>query len=469
LETYARDLRDISEIDQAVNWVDRQSAVGSTDINRALLEAAAIVDPERPTYLIFLTDGLPTEGVVENTQILNNFAASAPKSLRLFAFGVGYDVDTFLLDSLAQEHHGASTYVIPGESLDEVLSSFYAKVSTPVLMGLQLDFGDLAAYDLYPNPLPDLFAGSQIVVVGRYRGGGFTDITLTGSLDDNTQTFNFPGQQFTDEPQDSENLSFIPRLWATRKIGYLLNQIRLNGPDQELIDQIVRLSIRFGIVTPYTSYLVSESLPLGTDQQDRIAEETFNEMKSAPAAPSFGQDAVEQAAGEGALRDADQVTAPPAEADNHIQIVGARTFVYADGTWVDTAFEPDKMQVIQVAFLSDDYFALVAADSQLAAAFALGPSVIVLSNGNAYQVVPADSTVTATEIPEKQIPQTTTELQPEITLTPNADISTPQAEPNSSSSAIGSLCGGSMILPIAIFPLLGLLSLRICKKNKITR
>jgi len=370
-----------------------------------------------------------------------------------------------LLDSLAQEHHGASTYVIPGESLDEVLSSFYARVSTPVLMDLQLDFGNMVTYDLYPNPLPDLFAGSQIVVVGRYRGGGRSDITLTGSLDDRIQTFTFPEQQFAAESADSENLSSIPRLWATRKIGYLLNQIRLNGPDQELIDQIVRLSIRFGIVTPYTSYLVTESLPLGTEQQDRIAEETFNEMKSAPAAPSFGQDAVEQAAGEGALRDADQVTAPPAEADNHIRIVGARTFVYADGTWVDTAFEPDKMQTDQVAFLSEDYFALVAADTQLGAAFALGPSVIVLSNDNVYQVVPADSTVPALEIPETQVPQTTIELEPTITLTPNIDISPPETEPDSSSSGSGFLCGGSMI-PLVLVPLLGLLSLRICKNKK---
>ena len=465
LESYARDLRGTSEIDQAVNWVDRQSAVGSTDINRALLEAADMTDPERPTYLIFLTDGLPTEGVVESAQILNNFAVNAPPSLRLFAFGVGYDVDTFLLDSLAQEHHGASTYVLPAESLDEVLSGFYAKVSTPILMNLQLDFGNLVAYDLYPNPLPDLFAGSQIVVVGRYRGGGRTDITLTGSVDDSIQTFTFPEQQFVVESSESENLSSIPRLWATRKIGYLLNEIRLNGPDQELIDQIVRLSIRFGIVTPYTSYLVTESMPLGIEQQDRIAEETFNEMKSAPAAPSFGQDAVEQAAGEGALRDADQVTEPPAEADNYIQIIGARTFVYADGTWVDTAFDPDKMEAAQVAFLSDEYFALVAADSQLGAAFALGPSVIVLSNGIAYQVVPADSTTPAIEISETQIPQTTTELEPTVTMTPNADISTPETEPDASSSGSGYLCGSSL-LPFAIFPLLGLLSLRICKFKK---
>jgi Ca-activated chloride channel homolog len=171
LESYADLLRPASEASEATAWVDRLSAQGSTDINRALLEAAAIVAAERPAYLIFLTDGLPTEGVVDSQQILDNLADSAPDNLRLFAFGVGYDVDTFLLDSLAQAHHGSSTYVAPGERLDEVLSAFYARVSSPVMTDLELDWG-WQAYDMYPSPLPDLFAGSQIVVVGRYSQPG---------------------------------------------------------------------------------------------------------------------------------------------------------------------------------------------------------------------------------------------------------------------------------------------------------
>jgi Ca-activated chloride channel family protein len=463
LETYARDLRGIADVNEAVAWVDRQSAVGSTDINRALLESAAMADEQRPTYLIFLTDGLPTEGVVESEQILNNFASNAPHNLRLFAFGVGYDVDTFLLDSLAQEHHGTSTYVHPGEPLDEVLSTFYARVSTPVLMDLQLDFGNLVVYDLYPNPLPDLFAGSQIVVLGRYREGGNTDVTLTGIVNNQTQIFHFPDQAFVTESSNANLESYIPRLWATRKIGYLLNQIRLRGADQELIDQIVHLSIRYGIVTPYTSYLVTEPLPLGAAEQDRIAEETFNEMKSAPAAPSFGQEAVEQAAGEGAMREADSVTAPPAEAANLVRIVGSRTFVRTDQAWVDTAFDPDTMEAVQIAFLSDDYFALVAADPQLGGAFALGPSVIALSGGIAYQVVTPDSWVPVPDTPEQQdhpfVEETTATATPadpllQVTATSEAD----PALANSKMPCLGGM------LPLALLPLVGLLSFQKCKK-----
>ena len=229
IQMYSSGLRPASEAAEARSWLDGLRAEGSTDINRALLEAAAMVDPERSTYVIFLTDGLPTEGVTDSQSILTNFEAGAPGNLRLFSFGVGYDVDTILLDSLSQDHHGRSTYVQPGMSLDEILSSFYSSISTPVLTNLELDFGDLSTYDLYPYPLPDLFAGSQVILMGRYREGGKTDITLTGEVNGERQTFTFSDQEFEERSKGNSLQGSIPRLWATRKIGYLLNQIRLVG------------------------------------------------------------------------------------------------------------------------------------------------------------------------------------------------------------------------------------------------
>lgn len=148
----------------------------------------------------------------------------------------------------------------------EVLEAEKARqICSPLLTDLSLDFGAIETYDVYPSPLPDLFAGSQILIVGRYRGGGRTDIRLSGEMNGTTQTFVFRDQFFN--PQGTLNPSatqaVIPRLWATRKIRHLLTQIRLKGVDRETIEQIVRLSIRYGIVTPYTSYLVSEQQPIG--------------------------------------------------------------------------------------------------------------------------------------------------------------------------------------------------------------
>ncbi len=437
IERYAEGLRPAVEADEAIAWVDRLTAQGSTDINRALLETAGMVENERPTYVIFLTDGLPTYGEIDSQKVLDNLAQSAPPALRMFVFGVGYDVDTFLLDSLAQAHHGASSYVLPGEALDEIVSGFYAKISTPVLTNLGLDFGDIAVHDLYPSPLPDLFDGSQIIAVGRYRRGGGATAMLTGEVNGRTQTFTFSDIVFADAPTSFVQL---PRLWATRKIGYLLNQVRLRGADQETIDQIVKLSIRYGIVTPYTSYLVTEEMAVGAEAQKRIAEQEFKSLEAAPPAPSSGQAAVQDAAGQGALSNA-EVAAAPEQGVNSVKIVASRTFVLLKGVWTDTAFDPAAMQTVKVLFLSDDYFALTAARPDLAAAFALGKQVIAIADGVAYQVIESgvpDATLpaarptptaqaTSAESPATQ--SLTATVRPPTLAPPCAPTRTPQRTP----------------------------------------
>jgi len=461
-ERYANTLRLASDADNARTWVSGLRAEGSTDINRALLEAVDMMNSERPTYLIFLTDGLPTEGVIDSQSILENFAETAPESLRLFIFGVGYDVDTYLLDSLAQGHHGTSTYVLPEDRLDEILSSFYTRISTPMLTNLELDFSGLTVFDQYPDPLPDLFAGSQVVVVGRYRDGGHVDVSLSGEVNNRTRSFTYPDQYFTEESASDDVLESIPRLWATRKIGYLLNQIRLNGPNQELIDQIVRLSIRFGIVTPYTSYLVTEDMPLGAAEQERIGQEQFNMMTTATPAPSYGQGAVQQAAEEGAMSSADSASAPSAEAADVVRIVGSRTFILSDGVWIDTAFDPDRMQTIQVAFLSEDYYALVAARAELANAFALGIRVIAISDGVAYEVVAADAAVQPLDIPPTETPLPGNNQPgnptPYPALTPNdpAIPSPTSTLPEGSTEPVGPCAGG--LIPLLLLPVLAIVT-----------
>ncbi len=458
LETYARGLSPASESARAIDWVRSSRPLGSTDINRALLEALGLLEEnrgdrpfERPAFIIFLTDGLPTEGVIDRERILENFAAQAPDNIRLFTFGVGYDVDTFLLDLLAQNHHGASTYVAPGERIDEIVSGFYAKVSTPVLTDLQLDFAGVTVFDDYPAPLPDLFVGSQIISVGRYRDGGSADVTLTGIVNGEQHSFTYPEQVFDRRSEINDLKSAIPRLWATRKIGHLLSQIRLHGPDQETVDQVVSLSIRYGIVTPYTSYLVTEPDALGADQQERIVEEAFAEAEAAPTQVS-GEAAVQRASEQGALEDADTAAANPVEAAERVKVLGSRTYLNVEGVWVDTAFDPDRMTTTRVAFLSDDYFTLAHSRPELGAAFALGPRVIAFSDGVAYEVVSDDAQVeplgpfaTRTPLP----PADETPVSPDTQTTPKP---TDVVLDSQSSAPLGLTCLG-LLLPLFLLPL----------------
>ncbi|MBI9044936.1 MAG: VWA domain-containing protein [Anaerolineaceae bacterium] len=407
IDAYENYLVSAKEASQALDWLDRLSAVGSTDINRALLEAVAVVDEERPTYLIFLTDGLPTKGEINPEKILQNFELNSSENLRLFPFGVGYDVDTYLLDSLSKSQHGKSTYVTGSDNLGEMLSAFYEKISTPVLTNLGLDYGKMTVFDIYPAHYPDLFKGSQVIITGRYRKGGLADIELSGEINGELVRFDYEDQVFAkDSREDFNALDEIPRLWATRKIGYLLEQIRLYGPDDETIQQIVYLSVRYGIVTEYTSYLVTEPDALGGEAQNRVADDLFEEMEMAPEEPAFGQRAVEKAAGEGELYSADM--APDSsqvvpEADQRtVRQVGARSFVYSAGIWIDTQFDPDRMKTEKVVFLSLDYFKLSEYREDVSAALALGENVILVVDGQAIEIVSEGQEVNSFSVPEKE-------------------------------------------------------------------
>ena len=443
IEIFRQDLSPVSEIDEAIGWLDQLKAAGSTDINRALLDAAAQIEGNRPAYLIFLTDGLPTVGEVESEKIIDNFREFSPSNLSLFVFGVGYDVDTYLLDSLAQNHHGKSTYVLPGEELEEILSSFYNEISSPVMTNLHLNFGNLITKDIYPDPLPDLFQGSQIAIFGRYLEGGIEDVTLTGLVNGEFTELTFRDQRFDEEGENREDtFSSIASLWATRKIGYLLQQIRLNGPEDEIIEEIVQLSIRYGIVTPYTSYLVTEPSTLGVEERERIITEEVQRFNDLATMPTFGKGAVEQAEGQNSLANADTAPEIPKESIGRIRKVGFRTFILTDGVWTDTRYDPQLSVNTKIEFLSKEYFALSQSDPLLAKVFALGPRVIVLDGNTTYEVVtdalPSIDTPIAT--------QTNEETNPEIDY---PEESNPNPVPSSSSLLP---CWGGLI--ITMLPLL---------------
>jgi Ca-activated chloride channel family protein len=449
---YARSPQPAGQRDEAIAWGRGLSAAGGTDINRALLETLSSVDPERPTILVFLTDGQPTEGEVQTDRILSNFAAETRPNVRLFAFGVGDDVNTVLLDTLTQEQRGATGYVRPGERIDEEVSAFYAKVSTPLLADIAIDVEGVQVEDVYPYPLPDLFAGTQLVVVGRYREGGPALIRLSGQVNQQEETFTYEG--FFER---SGGDRFIPRLWATRKIGYLLNQIRLHGESQELVDEIVELSIRYGIVTPYTSYLVQEDADVFTREGRRgIVTDELDALSAAPARVA-GAPAVEEAEAKAAIQGADRAAAPVGEAARVVQVVGDKTFVYRDGVWTDTTFDPSRLTTQKIGFGGETYFDLLAARPDLGAYLALGDRVIVVVDGVAYEVAEAGGG--AVTIPPTPTIAPSDPTPPAVASQPTATLSaaTPDEDKR---TGLGGLCPGTILAGLVLVPLAGLCLLR---------
>jgi Ca-activated chloride channel family protein len=246
----------------ALQFIDTIEAEGGTNIDGALKAAVSYKrDPTRPYIVVFFTDGKPTLGdTTDPKQILKNLqgklAVGDTGRTRIFTWGVGYDVDTHLLDQIAEAAGGVSEYVKPKEDIAVKVAEFFGKAGRPVLTDLRLEglTSKIQIVDMYPRKLPDLYAGSQLVVFGRYTGDGAAALRLSGSVNEKNEAFTYEADFAAREARHG----FIEPLWAKRRIGHLLDAIRLHGETKELVDDVIRLSREYGIQTPYTSYLILE-------------------------------------------------------------------------------------------------------------------------------------------------------------------------------------------------------------------
>jgi Ca-activated chloride channel family protein len=401
------------EIQNARYFIDNLSANGGTNINDALKRALQLKAKQdnRPTSIVFLTDGLPTEGEQEISRILQNIKNEKKEFIRIFSFGVGYDVNTFLLDKLSKDSHGNANYVKPGENIEKEVSSFFAKISSPVLTNPQIDFGQFRVYDVYPQKLPDIFQGQRVTVIGRYRKAGKAHITLTGKQGGKNRLFKY---QVTFKKREMDD-EFISKLWANRKVSHLLTQIRFNGENPELVESVKNLGKEYGIVTPYTSYLVTEQKKELAEMQNAVISGTagasairlkeaqeVRKNKAVMDEESVGSatfyDAMTQqpraaakSSGKGAVM-ASRAAKKIASADKDmnmiitVQRIGGKTFYLKKGIWVESGLDmkrkPDKI----LTFLSDDFFKLSRKDARISRILALGEQVVFEWKGKIYKI-----------------------------------------------------------------------------------
>jgi Ca-activated chloride channel family protein len=272
-------MSDKSHREKASAFIKDLKPIGGTAIDDALKKALSFKPARegRPFMVIFLTDGLPTIGTTDEAQILAGVKKSSDGNVRVFCFGIGNDVNTHLLDNITEQTRATSQYVLADEDLEVKLSNFYAKIKEPVLTNPTLKFtGDIRTTKLYPSSLPDLFKGEQLVLVGRYSGKGGSAAVIEGTVNGETRKFAMD-VKFPDEFSDND---FIPRLWATRRVGYLLDEIRLRGENSELKDEVTQLARQYGLVTPYTAYLILEDearrgVPMAMQSMPRLREDGF--------------------------------------------------------------------------------------------------------------------------------------------------------------------------------------------------
>ncbi len=393
-------------------YVAQLKARGGTNIEQALRFALDdLISEDRLQLVVFLTDGEPTIGPVKPEEILRSVKESNRHRRRVFVFGVGDDLNTTLMDRLAKETSGVTQYIAAAENIEVPLSNFYDKIDSPVFTDLELNIVGEDIADVYPKALPDLFHGEQLEIFGRYKTHGKKTVVLKGKLQGEMRAFEY-SLDFSggDHP-------FIPTLWAQRKIGYLLEQMRLSGESKEVKDEVVRLSKHYGILTPYTSYLVVEEAELASADGSAVR---LNEFFAAPygavrrsgrgrslerARLAFrdyaGADAVRASKSISRLKSAvsggiqaESLAGEPdqdaAQQSAFMRSVGSWKFYLQGDRWIDATLTDRDVgklaKVRRVKYLSDEYFALLSEAPELGKALSVGPQVSFLWKGEMISI-----------------------------------------------------------------------------------
>ena len=438
----------------ALAYVSAVRATGGTNIESALKlggEQLSKDDSNAPKYFVFISDGEPTVGECNEMKLAQIARESNKSGARVHTFGVGYDVHSRLLDRFTRDGRGVGEYVKPEESIEASVSKFYGHIQDPVFSNVTFQFTLKDAREqqyvtnlVYPSDSMDVFAGEQIVLVGRYSTPGDVTVTAKGKIGEKEVEFTFAGNFVA--KSDDASFSYVERLWAARRVGELVDQLDLNGSNPELMKELLELAKKHGILTPYTSFLADDNVVLNASSNIGVASRNFDSMASQTSnASAFAQRSLKQnyrsaqnldvdssvsesmelamqappqeansfgsmgggtrgraAAARGVMRSAPRLMDAPARAvtratsnsEAKVSVVAGKTFYFKEGRWIDSSIDEKMEQTqkpIEIKRFSDDYFELVNANGKNLSQYLVFVEPITLNyNGQIYKIDPED-------------------------------------------------------------------------------
>ena len=349
----------------AAAYIEGITASGGTNIHDALKQALEQAPAEGMLPIVlFLTDGLPTVGITSEIAIRQLVMKSNPHKRRVFTFGVGVDVNAPLLEKIADESRAKAEFVLPKEDVEVKVGKVFKRLTGPVLADAKLEVlkknGEPAlgrTRDIIPQTLPDLFEGDQLILLGQYVGEEPITFRISGNYMGKKRKFKFT---FKFDKANKRN-GFVSRLWASRKIGELIDAVRQMGADtavskndpkvKELVDEIVRLSTEFGILTEYTAFLARE----GTNLSDRVElmEQASSSLETRAMRSRFGYGAVNQSYNIIQQKSAATLNMRNEFYDERmnrvsitsVQQINDRAYYHRNGRWIDSDLVEKESQI----------------------------------------------------------------------------------------------------------------------------
>jgi Ca-activated chloride channel family protein len=407
---------------EAMGFVSGIFAGGGTNIDGGLATAFAMLpEGKRPNYILFMTDGQPTIGETNEGKIVAAAKSNNKVRARVINFGVGFDVNSRLLDRLAREGFGTSEYVRPNEDIEDHVARLYNKISSPVMteVAVNFEFDAVKVEDgnpitrVYPKQVNDLFEGQQLVMVGRYKKAGPAKVTVSGTIGDKQQKFDFPANLVASSGDGK--YGFVEKLWAMRRVGEIIDELDLHGKNDELIKELVALATKHGIITPYTSFLADDSGSVrelaearrGAGRGNIRTAAALDQLKVAEGRLGFVQrdqkkhfQEAQQVVADAAVAGGGAIALSVGEKETYyataVRNVGNECLYRRSGLWLHTNcadLDPvkDKDKIKTVKRFSEDYFKLVRANSKqendVLARQRAGEQLLIRLRGEAVQIV----------------------------------------------------------------------------------
>lgn len=234
---------------RGLDYVDGLTADGGTVMRDAVRAALAPApDPERARVVCLLTDGQ----VDDEAEILAD-VRELRRGARVFAVGVDESPNRHLLGEVAREGGALVHYILPDEDPDAAAARVAPRLGEPALAGVAIDWGGVPVEDVAPAELPDLYPGQALLLVGRYRGGRETEVTVSGWA---------PGGRFERRlpvafPDWEAANAVLASVWARRRIGSLM-RVDLPATTEETARQVTDLALEFRLASAFTSFVATE-------------------------------------------------------------------------------------------------------------------------------------------------------------------------------------------------------------------
>ncbi len=240
-----------ANVRRGLQYLESSASGGGTMMMTGILSALAAPNPEgRHRIVSFMTDGL----IGNDPEILGEVGKRLGGA-RIFSFGVGSAPNRYLLEGLARVGRGVSAYVGLDDSGDAAADALYRRIEHPAMTDLRIDWDRMAVSEVHPDPLPDLFVGKPVVLVGRFKGEGKSTVVVRGRVGGRPSELRVPVD--LDDPGTRHRA--LPFLWARTKLESLRDELSWSPAQEAIRTEMRRVALRHGLLSEFTSFVAVDS------------------------------------------------------------------------------------------------------------------------------------------------------------------------------------------------------------------